>query len=752
VNHDHRTTGDHAAPQGTDRAPELSSLRGAKLREYASLFELAGVDYAGGGTGTAVTGDMLRLHQNESPYGAPDHVVTRLAEEARENCSRYPAPESPQLRRAIAEYIRCTPEQVAVGNGVDELIHLAVSAFVREGRVAVPSSTFPGYQLACNAAGIEPQELYAGEDCGSTADAVVAACETGAELVFLCNPHNPTGALLAGSDLARVLAAADEHGTVLVVDEAYMDFVADEKASAMEAALGRRRALVLRTFSKAWGLASLRVGYAVGAESLIGRLWRARQSMPFHINRLAQVAVPMLLAEKDFLPSVRRRTDEARDLLCRLLDDRGIRRLPSAANFVMVEAGPDSTAAARRLVNDHRILVRDLASFGRPGWIRVTVGLPEDMERFVDALVHVLGGMTPASPDKAAAEVPDRWATDRLPHWLHPTPTLRPVDPAALFNGYTGAQVVFALHRLGVWSALGDQPVAVSGLARQSGVSEDWMRTLLRVMALLGYVRLHDATVVITDAGRALVEQAGLFVWGVGGYGSLLANLHGLATRELTYGQEVHRDEGMVAIGAGEADRSLMRKAEADILSGIDFGTMADIGCGDATRLIRLCTADEQRRGIGIDISQAACELATDRVRAAGLADRVDIVHENVLDTLSTRTFPGVDLVTGFLMLHDLFATDDDHAAVLRSVRAAFPDARYFLFADTALQDWDHHRGPLPIFNLEFELVHAVMEVPLRTKETYLRAFADAGFQLERCVPFGVPATWAFLLSVPAAE
>lgn len=720
------------------------------MYEYRELFELAGVDYAGSGNGTAVTEDMLRLHQNESPYGAPGHIVQRLAEEARENCSRYPAAESPQIRRAVAEYIRCTPEQVAVGNGIDELIHLAVSAFAREGRVAVPSSTFPGYRLACTAAGIEPQEIPAGEDSSRTADAVVAACETGAELVFLCNPHNPTGALLDESDLARSLTAADEHGTVLVVDEAYMDFVADEKASALEAALGGRRVLVLRTFSKAWGLASLRVGYAVGPEDLVSRLWQARQSMPFHINRLAQVAVPMLLAEKDFLPSVRRRTDEARDLLCCLLDERGIRHLPSVANFVMVEAGPDSTVTARRLVSDHRILVRDLAPFGRPGWIRVTVGMPEDMERFVDAL----GGTTAKTATDSrseSVEVPDSSATDLTPHWLHPTPTLRPMDPAALFNGYTGAQVVFALHRLGVWSALGHQPVAVSGLAQRGGVSEDWMRTLLRVMALLGYVRLRDATAAITDAGRALVEQSGLFVWGVGGYGSLLANLHGLATRELTYGQEVRRDEGMVAIGAGEADRSLMQKAEAEILAGIDFGTMADIGCGDATRLIRLCTADEQRRGIGIDISRAACELATDRVRAAGLADRVEIVHENVLDTLSTRTFPGVDLVTGFLMLHDLFATNKDHAAVLRSLRVAFPDARSFLFADTALQDWDHHSGPLPIFNLEFELVHAVMGVPLRTKETYMRAFADAGFQLERCVPFGVPATWAFLLSVPEA-
>ncbi|KUO06129.1 aminotransferase class I/II-fold pyridoxal phosphate-dependent enzyme [Streptomyces caeruleatus] len=680
---------------------------------------------------------MLRLHQNESPYRLPDRVLDRLSEELAHRSQRYPAAESAHLRRAIADHLGCAPEQVAVGNGVDELIHLAVSAFGREGGIAVPAGTFPGYWLACTAAGHDPLKLPAGEDVKGTADAIVAACEQGAALVFLCNPHNPTGALLGPDDLARVLDAADAHGSVVVVDEAYMDFVADEKVSAVEEALSGRHALVLRTFSKAWGLASLRVGYAVGPEGLVGRLWRARQSMPFHVNRLAQVAVPTLLAEQDFLPSVRRRTDEARAVLYGLLDERGIRRLPSAANFVMVEAGPDSTDTTRRLAHEHGILVRDLAPFGRPGWLRVTLSTPTDMERFADALAALRDGQ----PE----------AVDHIPHWLRPVPTLQPMEPAALFNGYIGAQVAFALHRLGVWSALGDRPVEVSTLAREVGVPEGRLRALLRTAALLGHVRLLETAAAITDAGRALVEQIGLFVWGVGGYGSLLANLHGLATGEVAYGAEVRRDEGLVAVGAGEADRSLMRQAEAAVLGDLDFVTMADIGCGDATRLMRLCEADDRRRGIGIDISEAACALATDRVRAAGLADRVRIVRENVLDTLSTRTFPEVDLVTGFLMLHDLFATDDDHAAVLRSIRTAFPNATHFLFADTAVQDWEHHSGPQPIFSLEFELVHAVMGVPLHTKGTYLRAFADAGFRLERCEPLGVPSTWAFLLSVPGA-
>lgn len=682
--------------------------------------------------------EFIRLHLNESPYGAPPRVIEQVIREIERNCSVYPAGESELLRRSIAEYLGCPAEMVAVGNGTDELIHLAAMAFHRRGaRAAMTESTFPGYQLACDAVGMEC-ELIRLDEHRVTPARVVAACKEGAGLIFLCNPHNPTGTVLRPNELDLILTAAEDHGAVVVIDEAYMDFVMDPAASAMEAVLHGQRAVVMRTFSKAWGVAALRVGYAVGPADLITALWQARQSMPFNVNRLAQAAVPALLAETDFLDSVRRRTAEARELLCRQLDALGTPYVPSETNFVMVETTPDSTEVTRRLAAEHHILVRDLAFFGRPGWIRVAVGTPEDVDSFVSALGTVLNG-NPRSAPYASTD----------PHWRRPVPTLPAIEPDVLFNGFAGAHVAVTLHQLGVWEILDHAPAAVRTLAARTGASTDWMLILLRTMALLGYVELRDQVATLTTAGRALHEQMGLFVWGVGGYGAMLGNLRGLATGDLTYGKDVHRDEALIALGAGEADRALMQGIESEILSGIGFRVVADIGCGSADRLIRLCAAHPDRRGIGIDISAPACTLAAERVREAGLAERVEIIREDVLDTMNTRTFPGVDFVTCFFMLHDLFATDDNHADVIRSLRSIFPDARLFLFGDTAAQRWEQHTRTPPIFSLEFELVHAAMGVQLRAKETYLRAFRDAGLQVERCEPFGVPSTWAFLLSVP---
>lgn len=697
------------------------------------VIDSSGIDSAG-----SYTDDVLRLHLNESPYGAPPRALERVAREFERSSSLYPEGESEQLRSAIAASLGCTTDMVAVGNGTDELVHLTALAFHRQGVKAVATaSTFPGYLMACSAVGMEYEEVPLNGHRVAPG-ALVTACRAGAGLVFLCNPHNPTGTLLAPADLDLVLTAAEDAGAVVVIDEAYMDFVADGAASALEAVRRGRRAIVLRTFSKAWALASLRVGYAVGPADLIAELWRARQSMPFNVNRLAQVAVPAALDEPEFLHAVRRRTSDARELLCRRLEAIGATYVPSETNFVMVEAAPDSTEVARRLADEHRILVRDLSVFAQPGWLRVTVGTADEVERFASALEAVLEGRPRASRD-----APDD------PHWRRPVPTLAPMEPSVLFNGFVGAQVAFALHRLDAWKPLADAPTTSRRLAAQAGVSNDWMLILLRTMALLGYVELRGEAVALTPAGRALNEQIGLVVWGVGGYGAMLGNLRGLAAGELTYGSDVRRDEALVAIGSGEADQALMQAIEARLLASTDFDTVADIGCGAATRLVRLCASHPERRGIGIDISGPACALASERVHEAGLADRVEIIHEDILETMRTRSFPGVEVVTCFLMLHDLFAARDDRAEVIRSLRSAFPDAHHFLFADTVAQPWERHTGAPPIFSVAFELVHAVMGVPLEPKETYLRAFSDAGLHVERCEPFGVPATWAFLLSVP---
>ncbi|MFE6049475.1 aminotransferase class I/II-fold pyridoxal phosphate-dependent enzyme [Kitasatospora sp. NPDC056446] len=680
--------------------------------------------------------DLLRLHLNETPYGGPPGAVAAARAELDERCSVYPESECAELRARIARHVGLTPAEVAVGNGTDELVLLAALTFLGPERGAVVTATsFPGYRSAAAVAGAPVTEVPL-EAYRAPAGAVAAAIDERTGAAFVCNPLNPTGTLLDRDGVERIIAAAEAAGTVAVFDEAYLDFAGPEHGHALDAVRAGRPVVVLRTFSKAWGLAALRVGYAVGRADLIARLWRTRQALPFAVNRLAQRAAVAALDDPDFLASVRDRTREARQRFYAGLDALGIRYVPSVTNFVLVEVGEDSGTVAARLADEHGILVRDLAAFGLPGRLRVTVGTPEQVDRCCAALAAVLA--VPAGREHAPG-----------PHWEKAAPTFAPMEFPSLFNGYIGAQAAFALAELGVWTALDEEPRTVADLAVAADAAESRIRALLNTVALLGYVELRDGAVFLTTAGRELIRHRGFLMWGVGGYGSMMSSLADLATGRALYGRDVRRDEGRIARGAGEVGSELMLPVERRMLEGLDYGDVADLGCGDGTRLIRLAgDRPEPRRGVGIDISEAACAIAGKRVAEAGLAGSLEVVCGDVLFGAERPVFPGIDLVGSFLLLHDLFAAAGEPAGMVRALRRAFPDARYFLLADTNAQSWERHEGPLPAFSLEFELMHAFMDTPLLSRDAYEAAFAAGGLRVRRRERFGAPSTWIWLLEV----
>ncbi|WP_333737405.1 class I SAM-dependent methyltransferase [Streptomyces sp. IBSBF 2806] len=319
------------------------------------------------------------------------------------------------------------------------------------------------------------------------------------------------------------------------------------------------------------------------------------------------------------------------------------------------------------------------------------------------------------------------------------------MTPAMLFNGYVGAHAFYALHELGVLERWADGVTEIAELAPQA--EESRLVALLVTMARLGFVTLDDTTAELTGTGQDLLRQQGFFTWCVGGHGEVWRQLAQLAGDGARFGIDVRRDDGRVALGCAEADRALMRPTQDEVLGSIDFGTAVDIGCGDGSRLLQLCAQRPGRRGIGIDISADACAMATEQSRERGLADQVEFVQANVIELLkSDRTFPGVDLVVSIFMLHDLFASTDDHPELVRSLRRVFPDARYFLLADTAAQDASRHQGQPPVFSLGFELAHAFMGVRLQSRGTYEDAFEAGGLKIARREPFGAPSTWLYLL------
>ncbi|MFH8619525.1 histidinol-phosphate transaminase [Streptomyces sp. NPDC017979] len=337
--------------------------------------------------------DVLRLHCNESPYGPPMSAVAAATDELNASGARYPDSECALLRERIARHVGTSGEMVAVGNGTDELLFLiTLTCAGPGGQVLVTDSTFPGYLNSAAAVGSSVKTVPL-NDRRISAQAVIDALGPDVKVVYVCNPHNPTGTVLPPADVERIVDAADAAGAILVLDEAYMEFLSSEGGTGLDAVKAGRRVIVLRTFSKAWGLASLRIGYAVAHPELIGRIERGRRALPFNVNRLAQGAAAAALDSDGFIEGVRSRTSEARERFYRRLAAAGVEYVPSVTNFVLVNVECDSSVVAQQLADEHGVIVRDLELFGLPGHLRVTIGTEQQVDRFCSALESVLSSL-----------------------------------------------------------------------------------------------------------------------------------------------------------------------------------------------------------------------------------------------------------------------------------------------------------------------------------------------------------------------
>ncbi|MFI5932104.1 pyridoxal phosphate-dependent aminotransferase [Actinoplanes sp. NPDC051494] len=326
---------------------------------------------------------LVRLHLSESPYGASPAAVA-AATTALERVNRYPAPERESLVAALARHWDVAPDQIAVANGSDELVlatALSLGDLTRPGLVT--AGTFPGYRAVLERIDRGAVELPL---AGATTDATAFANELpGHGIGYVCNPHNPAGTALTRDGLAALITAAHAGEVPLIVDEAYQEF-SDPRLPQTRDFLDRGAPVVaLRTFSKAYGLAALRIGYAVGRADLIAEIRRTLSVLPFSVNRVAQAAAVAALADQEFLGTVRAAGAQRRRWFCAELDRRGYRYVPSLTNFVAVEVddagGLQDTLAAR-----YGILVRNTAMFGFPGHLRVSLGTEAELLRFLDAL------------------------------------------------------------------------------------------------------------------------------------------------------------------------------------------------------------------------------------------------------------------------------------------------------------------------------------------------------------------------------
>jgi histidinol-phosphate aminotransferase len=322
--------------------------------------------------------DIAKLNWNEGLLGPFPGVHDAVAAEL-ERAWMYPEQAFSDFRDALAAGIGTSPNHIIPGHGIQALIVTVAHAFLSPGdAVVVPVPTYGLYAQVCTAAGAHVEQVPARDHRHDVEAVAAAAKRTNARLVWLCDPNNPTGSLAERDEWEALLEALPERCAV-VVDEAYVEFVDPGRRLLREEDVAAGRpVLLLRTFSKIFGLAGLRLGYALADERLAGYLDAVQE--PFNVNRAALVAGRTSLARTEIVAERRRANASARALLADGLRDGGARPFPSEANFVLADVGVDDLALVDRLLR-RGLLVRPGSELGLRGTVRITVGPEPLMER-----------------------------------------------------------------------------------------------------------------------------------------------------------------------------------------------------------------------------------------------------------------------------------------------------------------------------------------------------------------------------------
>ena len=337
---------------------------------------------------------LLRLGANESAFGPPPRALEAMRD-ALPRISWYGDPESTDLREALAARHRCTPENVVVGAGIDDLLGMAVGAYMSPGDVAVATlGTYPtfAYHVAARGGRVE---TIAYEDDGSVALATLfaRAASARARIVYLANPDNPSGSFIGRATLERALAAVP-NDVLFVLDEAYGDFVASTQLLPDEI---DPRIVRMRTFSKAYGLAGARIGYALADRTVTATFNKIR--IQYNVNRNAQIGALAALEEEPFVAAVVAEVADGREEYAALGHRLGLPTLPSLANFVNFDLGTRERAEAVLAA-----LMRAGVFVRKPGappidrCIRVTVGTGEERAAFATRLAEALDDVGAKSP------------------------------------------------------------------------------------------------------------------------------------------------------------------------------------------------------------------------------------------------------------------------------------------------------------------------------------------------------------------
>lgn len=332
--------------------------------------------------------DIVKLASNENPLGIPESakraVVASLAE-----LGRYPDSNGFALKAALAARLAIPADWITLGNGSNDILELVAAALLAPGRSCVYAQySFAVYPLATQARGARAIVVPA-RDYGHDLGAMLAAIAPDTRLMYVANPNNPTGTFVEPDRVAAFLARVPRE-VVVVLDEAYNEYLPPElRFDSMQWVRRYPNLLVARTFSKAYGLAGLRVGYGIAQPELTDLLNRVRQ--PFNVSSAAQAAAVAALDDAEFLARSYAVNAQGMDELAAAFRGLGLEYVPSRGNFVLVKVGPAGKVYHELLKRG--VIVRPVANYGLPEWLRVTVGLPEENAKFLRALSQALAAV-----------------------------------------------------------------------------------------------------------------------------------------------------------------------------------------------------------------------------------------------------------------------------------------------------------------------------------------------------------------------
>ena len=339
--------------------------------------------------------DIARLASNENPEGCSPAVMKALASAAYEPW-RYADPACTALRAALAQMLACDAQQIVVGNGSEEMIAAIARALLTPGsRVLTVVPSFGLHEIEPLAAGAEVVKVAMSPELGFDLEGLERELARSPNVAFLSSPWNPVGPALDSAALQRVIKAV-KPGTLLVLDEAYFEFADPGTPNGIEILRASGVAhVVLRTFSKAYGLAGLRVGYAVCSHPEIARVLTAAKT-PFNVNAAAQAAALAALGDEAWMQASTARLRSERERVATALRAMGLRVAPSQTNFLFFDAGQNSLEVADTLLRQHGIILKAWREAGYERFVRATIGSPAENDRLVAALAQI------CQPAKAA--------------------------------------------------------------------------------------------------------------------------------------------------------------------------------------------------------------------------------------------------------------------------------------------------------------------------------------------------------------